>query len=215
MTKQTGAEAIHWNLADLYESDEALKNDLSALEAESTLFSEKYHGRLNTLDAKGWADLLAEYAEIQDRLGRAGTYAYLHWSTDTTDASRGKLLQQVSEASTAISKLLIFVELEWIALDDDTSKRLLDSDVLDPYRHYLEVQREMTPYVLSEGEEKILAEKSISGRSAWNRFFDETLGAATFKVADEVLSEQAYPHPLATKARPISCGSHTAMANRA
>ena len=41
--------------------------------------------------------------------------------------------------------------------------------------------------MLSEPEEQILAEKDVTGPSAWNRFFDETLGAARFTVRGEAL----------------------------
>ena len=44
--------------------------------------------------------------------------------------------------------------------------------------------------MLSEPEEKILAEKAVTGWSAWNRFFDETLGAARFTVRGEPLPLQ-------------------------
>ena len=50
------------------------------------------------------------------------------------------------------------------------------------YRHYLEHLRSERPHRLTEPEERILLEKSITGRSAFQRLFDETIGAATFKM---------------------------------
>jgi oligoendopeptidase F len=34
---------------------------------------------------------------------------------------------------------------------------------------------------LSEDAEKVMSAKSVTGRSAWTRYFDETLGAARFE----------------------------------
>jgi len=39
--------------------------------------------------------------------------------------------------------------------------------VLDHYRHWLETTRRYQPHRLSEPEEKILAEKAVTGREAW------------------------------------------------
>ncbi|MFL5830238.1 MAG: M3 family oligoendopeptidase, partial [Solirubrobacteraceae bacterium] len=48
---------------------------------------------------------------------------------------------------------------------------------LDFCRHYLRSVRRYRPHLLSEPEEKILAEKSISSQSAWNRLFGELVSA--------------------------------------
>ncbi|HET6566968.1 MAG TPA: M3 family oligoendopeptidase, partial [Rhodothermales bacterium] len=61
---------------------------------------------------------------------------------------------------------------------------------LEPFRHYLELQLLHKEHLLTEPEEKILAEKSITGAAAWSRFFDETLGAARFEVDGELKTEQ-------------------------
>ncbi|MGA7303691.1 MAG: M3 family oligoendopeptidase [Rhodothermales bacterium] len=189
-SEPTGAESIRWNLTDLYAAPEALDADIEAFTTEAEAFSKRYHGRMAELSADQWAEALADFGSIQDRIGRAATYSFLLWSTKTTDPARGKLLQRVREAYTEASKKLLFLELEWIALEASTADALLASDALQPYRHYLEVQRGMAPHVLTEPEEKILAEKSVTGKAAWARFFDETLGAATFQVDGESLSEQ-------------------------
>ena len=55
--------------------------------------------------------------DIHDRAGRAYTYAYLAWSTDTEDAARGALLQQVREAYTRIGQDLLFFDVEWARMD--------------------------------------------------------------------------------------------------
>ena len=186
----TGAEAVRWNLADLYTGREELERDLEEAERKADSFAENFRGRVASMGAIELREALAEFEGIHDRLGRAYTYAYLHWSTDTTDPTRGALLQSVRESYTRIAQKLIFFELEWAKCDDEQATTLLQHEELSGYRHYLEMQRLRKDHLLSEPEEKILAEKSVTGRSAWNRFFDETLGAARFFIDGEELTEQ-------------------------
>ena len=187
---KTGAESVHWDLTDLYPDDRALETELERLLPDAQSFHDKYHGRVGEFEAGALASVLDEYSGLEDRIGRAFTYVYLNWSTNTTDPSRGKLLQKVREVGTQAGKLLLFLGLEWIAVDDELAAARLEADELASYRHYLEVQRRHKPHVLSEAEEQVAAEKSITGAGAWTRFFDESLGAATFELRGETLSEQ-------------------------
>lgn len=187
---KTGADEVYWDLADLYPSKQTLDDDLSIADQEAEAFAGRYRGTIAELAAAELAEAIKEYEDLQDRLGRAYTYAYLNWSTDTNDAARGALLQKVRESYTKTSQKLIFFELEWAELDDERARTLINDDALAPYRHYLELQRLQKDYLLTEPEEKVLSEKSITGRTAWNRFFDETLGAARFFVDGEELTEQ-------------------------
>jgi oligoendopeptidase F len=186
----TGAEDVRWDLSDLYASAEALTAALEADEAAAAAFAGRYRGRLAALDAAAFAAMLRELEGLSDRLGRAYTYAYLDWSTDTEDAARGALLQKVREAYTRAGQDLLFVDVEWAALDDARATALLADDALAPFRHHLELKRAAREHVLTEPEEHVLAEKAVTGWSAWNRFFDEALGAARFEYRGEALPLQ-------------------------
>ena len=190
-TALTGAEEVRWNLADLFEHTDDLDTTLAESDADAAQFEEEYRGSLANLSPDEFASAMEKLESIHDRLGRAYTYVYLHWVTDTEDAERGALLQRVREAYTRTSQRLIFFDVEFAALDDGPADALLDDAALAPYRHHLELQRLQRQHILSEGEEKVLAEKSVTGRSAWNRFFDETLGASRFELRGETLTEQA------------------------
>ena len=188
----TGAEEITWDLTDLYAAsdDLAIDRDLDATDAAADELDAAYRGRIATLDAAALRELLAVYEAIRERAARVGAYAYLNWAADTEDAARGALLQRVQEAYTRIGQNLLFFDVEWAALDPDRARQLTESEALAPYRHHLELKTEAREHVLTEPEEKILAEKAITGWSAWNRFFDETLGAARFTVRGEALPLQ-------------------------
>lgn len=190
VTTETGADDVRWTLEDLFETSEALTDALDELDAEAEAFAEQYRGRIDELEPEALADALDALASIQDRLGRATAYAYLHWSTDTNDGQRGALLQSVRERVDRIQQTLVFVETEWVALEEDRVEELLSHEALDDYRHYLETEYLRKDHVLSEAEEKVLSEKSITGKDAWTRYFDETLGETRFEVDGESLSQE-------------------------
>jgi oligoendopeptidase F len=120
---------------------------------------------------------MRELAEILELVSRAGHYAMLRFATDTADPASGALLQRVQEQETAIQTTLLFFELEWAALPDERADGLLASDGLDFARHHLRTARRYKDHLLSEPEEKILAEKALSGSSAWTRLFEELTSA--------------------------------------
>jgi oligoendopeptidase F len=91
----------------------------------------------------------------------------------------------VQEKSTAIETQLLFFELEWAMLCDEHAEALLNADGLDTARHFLRSARRYRPHQLSEPEEKILTEKSVSGASAWGRFFSEHVSALTVSLEGE------------------------------
>src|SRR3954464_2248119 len=137
---------------------------------------------------------MRELGEIQDLATRAGGYAHLRFSLDTADPANGARLQRYQEKGTAIETKLLFFELEWAALDDDAAEALLATEGLDFCRHHLRTARRYRPHLLTEPEEKILAEKSLTSHAAWTRLFEEQTAAVTVEIEDgaaRVTLEQA------------------------
>lgn len=190
----TGAEDVTWDLSDLYESedDPKLEADIKDAIERAAAFREKYHDKVKDLDASTLASAVAEMEEIASILSRAGSFAYALFSTDTADPKRGALVQKLREQQAKVQTELLFFELEWVETDDDRATKLLADPILEKYRHYLEAERRYKPYILTEPEEKILAEKSVSGASAWSRLFTELVSSLRIKVDEEELTfEQA------------------------
>jgi oligoendopeptidase F len=137
------------------------------------------------LDRAGLAGAMHEIEDLQDLVGRAGNYASLAFSVDTADPEVGALLQRVQEKGTAIETRLIFFELEWAELDDERAEQLLAGEELAFAAHYLRTARRYRPHLLTEPEEKILAEKALSSRAAWNRLFAEQASAIQVELPGE------------------------------
>jgi oligoendopeptidase F len=63
---------------------------------------------------------------------------------------------------------------------DDRAASVLAAPVLERYRHYLKQKRAWRPHLLSEPEEKVLDQKSVTGRAAFVRLFDESVSSIVF-----------------------------------
>lgn len=181
--------ATEWNLDPLVEGQGAAGVGQLLDEARSSAgrFAQTYAGRVAELDAAELGQAMRELALITETVGRAGSYAALRFATDTADAERGALLALVQERGTEIQTKLLFFELEWAALDDARVEELLGAESLAFCAHHLRSERRYRPHLLSEPEEKILAEKAIASSSAWSRLFGEQVAAIRASVdGDEV-----------------------------
>jgi oligoendopeptidase F len=181
---------VAWDLSHLLDRDgqdpqAAVDALLADAQGRADAFAAAHAGKVAQLDGPGLVAAMHELAAIEELAGRAGSYAQLSFSTDTADPARGALLQRVQERGTAIETALLFFQLEWAALDDERADALLATDDLDFARHYLRTARRYRPHLLSEPEEKVLAEKSLSGRSAWVRFFEEQASAIRVELDDQ------------------------------
>lgn len=177
---------VAWNLDDLVGADGPAGVDRLLDEAAelAAAFNANHAGKVAALDGPGLAGAIAELAAIADVIGRAANYASLRFSTDTADPKIGALMAKVQERGTAIETQLLFFDLEWAEVEDGKADELLQADGLEQARHYLRSIRRYRPYLLSEQEETILAEKSQSGDSAWSRLFSELTSAIEVELPE-------------------------------
>jgi oligoendopeptidase F len=176
------AEGVRWDLGDLYATprDPALEGDLAASLEAARAFDTRYRGRVAALSAEELAQAVDALESLNEPLARALSYASLLFAADTSDPPRGALLQRVQERASEIRNLVVFFELEWVALEDDVAERRLSDRALARRRHFLSALRRYRPHVLSEPEEKVLEETANTGRRAFGRLFDEVMGSLRF-----------------------------------
>jgi oligoendopeptidase F len=177
------AADVAWNLEPLVDGRGAEGVDALFDDAEARAHAlAKYRGRVGELDVAGMVELMTELATISELGGRAGSYAGLKFAVDTSDPATGALMARAEERGTAINNELIFIELEWAAVPDERAEALLADDRLAFCRHYLASARRYRPHLLSEPEERILSDKSLTANSAWVRLFSELTSAITVTI---------------------------------
>jgi oligoendopeptidase F len=183
-------QASAWDLEPLVDGEgaEGVEPRLSEALQRAQAFAERYAGKLGELDSPGLREAMQELAAIHELVGRAGGYAALRFSTDTAEPANGALLQLAQERGTAIETTLLFFDLEWAALADERAEHLLSGDGLEPFAHHLRNVRRYREHLLSEPEEKILSEKSLTGAGAWTRLFEELTSAIEVRLPEETVA---------------------------
>ncbi|TYR30176.1 M3 family oligoendopeptidase [Mesorhizobium microcysteis] len=184
-----------WNLADLYSGMSApeLKRDLERVSKDAIAFEQQWKGKLAAQAEKGAAGSLGtavrDYEALEDLMGRIGSYAGLLYAGDTSDPARAKFYGDVQEKLTDASAHMLFFTLELNLVDDAAIARALDADpIFGHYRPWVLDLRQDKPFQLEDRIEQLFHEKSITGRGAWNRLFDETMTSLRFQVGDETLA---------------------------
>ncbi len=191
LEKTTGAEAIIWDLSDLYAGvdDPKIDADMKTVEALIDDFAAIYKGKVGALDVQGLVAAMRALETIYDLRGRLGSFASLSFTTDTSDPKIGALRQKISEFGAQVGQKLVFFDLEWNDLPQEHVTPLINDLALSFCKHYLESERRFKPYQLSEVEEQILMEKSVTGNQAWTRFFAQLMSAARYEVDGESLNQ--------------------------
>ncbi|MEX1011777.1 MAG: M3 family oligoendopeptidase [Balneolaceae bacterium] len=213
---RTGAEEIVWDLSDLYASpdDPVLEKDCEEVLREAENFAANYRGKVENMGPESFFKALQEYEKLILKLRRIGSYAQLVWSADTGNARLGKLLQRSRELGSEVSQKLVFFDVEWIKMEEGKAREWVEAKILRPYRHYLRVSRLYKPHTLNEEQEQILSAKAVTGRSAWNRFFDETFGNARFLLDGEELTSQQVLSKLHSGDRNLRKRAHGAFSKK-
>ena len=182
-----------WDLSDLYPAPDApeLKRDLDWLEEACSSFATDYEGKLGTLDAAGFLNMILRHERIEGVGGRLMSYAGLRYYQQSLDAERAKFLSDLQEKITNYTTPLVFFSLELNRLDDAFLDDLFAAnDDLSRYKPAFDRIRAMKPYQLSDELEKFLHDMGVVG-DAWMKLFDETIAGLEFEIDGETLGIEA------------------------
>ena len=203
-----------WDLADLYPATDSaeLETDLNRAATESRAFSDRYKGRLSGLAGDALGAAIAEYEAIDEIMGRVMSYAQLVYAGNVSDPEIGRFYQSMQERVNDISADVLFFSLELNEIDDKTVAKQLKSPEAARYRPWLDDVRSFRPHQLSEEMERLLHDKRVAGRAAWNRLFDETMADMRFDhdgrklTSEEVMNMLSNPDAAVRKAAAATLG---------
>ncbi|MDX1736609.1 MAG: oligoendopeptidase F, partial [Alphaproteobacteria bacterium] len=193
------AELPNWDLTDLYPAPDSnvFKDDLEKARAMAESFAESYKGKVADLDAEALSSSISAYEDLDEKLSKIMSYAYLVYAGDMSDAHIVRFFQDAQEKVNAISTLVLFYSLEINLINQKSLDDLLtQSENLAQYEPWLRDVRAFRKYQLPEDQERLLHEKSLTGRAAWVRLFDETLAAMKFDFRGEQLSNAEILHKM-------------------
>lgn len=184
-----------WDLDDLYPGTDSaeFKAGLAKAEADAASFEATFKGKLEGLAKEGGLiKAITSYEELGDLTGRIGSFAYLNYARNTSNPDSAKFLGDCQEALTNLSSKLIFFSLELNRIDDADLTAAFEKDAdLARYKPWFDELRKAKPYQLEDRVEELFHDKSVTGRGAWNRLFDETMASLKFDIEGEALGLEA------------------------
>jgi oligoendopeptidase F len=179
-----------WNLDDLFPGRDSpeLARALQEMEAAAKAFAAAHAGKVTKLEGAGLAAAVSEYERIDEVLSRVMSYASLTYSGAMTDPETAKFYQSMQERVNAISTHLVFFTLEINRIEDKDLEAKLKTKALGRWKPWLTDVRAFRPHQLSDEIERLLHEKHVVGRAAWNRLFDETIAGLRFPLDGQDLT---------------------------
>ncbi|MEM7290910.1 MAG: oligoendopeptidase F, partial [Pseudomonadota bacterium] len=180
-----------WKLDDLYPgiASEAFGDDVKWCLETAATFEDRHAGKLLDTVRKNPRDLalvISEYEEIEERIGKVLSYAGLVYAGDSANPDHAKFYGDAQEKMTNAGSHLLFFTLELNQIGSKELDQAIKADAsLAYYSPWLEDLRKDKPFQLEEKLEQLFHEKSITGRGAWNRLFDETMSSLEFTIDGE------------------------------
>ncbi len=187
-----------WDLGDLYAAPDApeLERDLDQARDQAEAFEKRYAGRLEEIDGAALGAAIAEYETIEEMLGRVMSYASLAHATAMDDPEVGRFYQTTLERVNDISARVLFFTIELNRLDDDALAAKMAAPEAAVYAPWVRDRRAFRRHQLAPEIERLLHEKSVVGRAAWVRLFDETVDQLRFPVDGKELTSAEVLHLL-------------------
>ena len=193
-----------WDLSDLYAGmdDPAIEHDLRAVDDGADILVAEGQGKLAGMDGLELVAFIKRYETIEDTIGKLYSFASLLHAAKSDDAEISRFFQTIRERINNIGTKLLFVTLEINKIEDEALEAKVQSnDGLAHYRPWLRDVRSFRPHQLEDEIERVLHEKSITGRAAWNRLFDETMARIRFPLDGKELTSAEIFDKLSDKDR--------------
>ena len=178
MTVTTGAEGVRWDLTPLAPSEPAMRERMEEAVADAAAFVERWPvAAIQTAEPAALAELLRELASLRAARDEVAEWSMLLQWSDGENPATADVSAWVEERLPRIDEALRHFELAWAAVPDERAESVADDEQVAHDRHYLRSIRRFAPFMLSPGEERVLAAREASANAAWRSLRDRTLGA--------------------------------------
>lgn len=173
-----------WDLSDFYSSitDPQIEKDLEEYRVLTRDFADKYKGNLSNLSAEEFLLVLQDIENRRILSSKLGGFAYLNMVTQMKNAEAVSFYQRIEEKLTDYCKPAIFFTIEFNQLSQEKIDEWLTNDKVAFYEKWIKRVRKFKDYELSEPEEELLVEKSLTSGDAWVRLYEETSSRLVYTV---------------------------------
>ncbi len=169
--------SYNWNLDKLYTSfdSQALEQDLKRitelLDTANAFTNTSFSSTDNAVSK------LEKYIDYNNQIGDLWTildaYGNLNYSVNTNDEKALKLIERVEAIMPNMTLLEVALQ-KFVSKIDNLDDLIQASPILQEHAFMLKENKAKSQYLLSEQEEKLLAEMKNTGSNAWNKLQDAT-----------------------------------------
>lgn len=182
-----------WDLSDLFKSidDPNIEKTCKKNLQKAKNFKAAYYGlfKRKSISHATLLRALKEYEEISNEAIKPAIFAYLLFTTDTKNQKIGAFLEKTKQMTLEITNEMLFFEIDLSSIDEEKFEKALEDKNLINYRHFLKKIYDWKSHRLSEKEEKILQFKNLTGRSAFERLYDQTYSQQTYDLKNKKISQ--------------------------
>lgn len=158
-----------WRLEDIFATDEDWNKEYS--EIKKLIPEIEQFRNILGRSAQDLLKGLQFQDELLMRLDKLYTYAHMRFDQDTTHSSHQAMNDQAVSLYTEASSTMSFIVPEILSIPEEKLNTFLkENEQLQVYKLALDELNEKRPYVLSQNEEKILAQASDALQTAANTF---------------------------------------------
>ncbi len=179
-------EQYKWNLADLFPSEEAWRQDREKFEAELPRMK-TFAGQLGA-SAAGLETALETMATLSRQLDRLQAYALQLADEDTREAKGQAMSRDMARLATAFAAETAYLKPEILKLGGERIRQFLrERPGLKPYDHFLDNIIRRQPHTGTDAEERLIAQTGVlAGTPAdiFGVFADADFPYPTVKLGD-------------------------------
>lgn len=129
--------------------------------------------------------LLQKQETIDKGLGQSATFVQMCHDAFMDDEHANVVMGQVIDLYSDIQKLGTTFTKKLVAIPDDKWQRLFEDEQLKVVSFVLNETRDQGKRLLSEAEEKLIAELNKDGLSAWSKLYDTVVSIMTIPFTDK------------------------------
>jgi oligoendopeptidase F len=150
-------DKFKWDLSSLYESLDAFESDFEIVKGQGNELL-KYRGKILET-SKNLLEVIELSLQVSRKLSNLYAFAKMSSDEDTGDTENQGLVSRVESLSVTISSKTSFVTPEILSGSKEKIESYIqNSDELKVYKQHLDDILRMKPHILSEKEEKIMAQ---------------------------------------------------------
>lgn len=178
-----------WDLDSIFPggtNSEELKAKLRAVRGETQDYQELLDGWDFSKDpsAETFKTILKQQELIGNGLGQAATFIQMWHDAYMDDEHANVMMGQVMDIMSEIQKLSNSFMKKVVEIPESGWKTLLEDEELKETSFVLNEVRDQAKRLLSEDEEKLIADLNKDGLAAWSNLYDTTVSIMTIPFTD-------------------------------